>query len=823
MAKKTKEINEAPTENLNNQINANFDDILAEGFNRYAKYIIQDRALPELRDGLKPVQRRILYAMYKLNLTPTSQFKKCARTVGDVLGKYHPHGDASIYEALIRMAQDWKNNLPEIEIHGNKGSIDNDPAAAMRYTEARLSEYGQEMLSDIDKKIYPFINNFDDTETEPTILSTLLPNLLVNGASGIAAGYATNIPLFNITELLNSIIYLIDHQDATTKDILSIMPGPDFPTAGIIINYDEVIKCYESGEGKITLRSSYHFVNSSNPKESPKIVITDIPFDTIKSDIVGKIGELIANNKLPGVNAVIDATDKNGISIELELSDNQVDPEKIMNYLYKNTQLQINFSANMMVIYNRRPCKINILNYLRYYLQYAIETVIKVHQYLLNEAKDRYEVVQGLMKAISILDEIIVIIRHSKDKQDSIQNLINRFEFTFKQAEAIVLLRLYRLSNTDIVLLQQEADELKQKIDHYQQLINDPVLQNNYLKDKLLEYIKKFGYDRKTKIIKSKKTVDNVVSEKDLLIEKDLFVLISNLNQVKSVNKLEVDPLKFGQINFKSSQDFLRIIVPSNNKSLILFFTNLGKMCYMDTYKIQNAKWKDNGEDLTSKLHLLSNEHIVSAFDMHQLMQIKDGSFIFATKNGKMKRTDLAEFISSKEARTSSCFILEDNDEVVGVKIIDDLNTNVYVATLCGKLACFNCMNIPLVGLKAKGVNTLKLEDGDEIAWHLCVKKSTNPTEGAINVFSNLAYKQFLSNEIAETSKNVQGTYIFNQKKKQACLAGFINAKNLRYYAYDANNNYVNLSDLVVANPTNWLSLPCTIKFINAYLNNQDN
>ena len=823
MAKKTKEINEAPTENLNNQINANFDDILAEGFNRYAKYIIQDRALPELRDGLKPVQRRILYAMYKLNLTPTSQFKKCARTVGDVLGKYHPHGDASIYEALIRMAQDWKNNLPEIEVHGNKGSIDNDPAAAMRYTEARLSEYGQEMLSDIDKKIYPFINNFDDTETEPTILSTLLPNLLVNGASGIAAGYATNIPLFNITELLNSIIYLIDHQDATTKDILSIMPGPDFPTAGIIINYDEVIKCYESGEGKITLRSSYHFVNSSNPKESPKIVITDIPFDTIKSDIVGKIGELIANNKLPGVNAVIDATDKNGISIELELSDNQVDPEKIMNYLYKNTQLQINFSANMMVIYNRRPCKINILNYLRYYLQYAIETVIKVHQYLLNEAKDRYEVVQGLMKAISILDEIIVIIRHSKDKQDSIQNLINRFEFTFKQAEAIVLLRLYRLSNTDIVLLQQEADELKQKIDHYQQLINDPVLQNNYLKDKLLEYIKKFGYDRKTKIIKSKKTVDNVVSEKDLLIEKDLFVLISNLNQVKSVNKLEVDPLKFGQINFKSSQDFLRIIVPSNNKSLILFFTNLGKMCYMDTYKIQNAKWKDNGEDLTSKLHLLSNEHIVSAFDMHQLMQIKDGSFIFATKNGKMKRTDLAEFISSKEARTSSCFILEDNDEVVGVKIIDDLNTNVYVATLCGKLACFNCMNIPLVGLKAKGVNTLKLEDGDEIAWHLCVKKSTNPTEGAINVFSNLAYKQFLSNEIAETSKNVQGTYIFNQKKKQACLAGFVNAKNLCYYAYDANNNYVNLSDLVVANPTNWLSLPCTIKFINAYLNNQDN
>ena len=823
MAKKTKEINEAPTENLNNQINANFDDILAEGFNRYAKYIIQDRALPELRDGLKPVQRRILYAMYKLNLTPTSQFKKCARTVGDVLGKYHPHGDASIYEALIRMAQDWKNNLPEIEVHGNKGSIDNDPAAAMRYTEARLSEYGQEMLSDIDKKIYPFINNFDDTETEPTILSTLLPNLLVNGASGIAAGYATNIPLFNITELLNSIIYLIDHQDATTKDILSIMPGPDFPTAGIIINYDEVIKCYESGEGKITLRSSYHFVNSSNPKESPKIVITDIPFDTIKSDIVGKIGELIANNKLPGVNAVIDATDKNGISIELELSDNQVDPEKIMNYLYKNTQLQINFSANMMVIYNRHPCKINILNYLRYYLQYAIETVIKVHQYLLNEAKDRYEVVQGLMKAISILDEIIVIIRHSKDKQDSIQNLINRFEFTFKQAEAIVLLRLYRLSNTDIVLLQQEADELKQKIDHYQRLINDPVLQNNYLKDKLLEYIKKFGYDRKTKIIKSKKTVDNVVSEKDLLIEKDLFVLISNLNQVKTVNKLEVDPLKFGQINFKSSQDFLRIIVPSNNKSLILFFTNLGKMCYMDTYKIQNAKWKDNGEDLTSKLHLLSNEHIVSAFDMHQLMKIKDGSFIFATKNGKMKRTDLAEFISSKEARTSSCFILEDNDEVVGVKIIDDLNTNVYVATLCGRLACFNCMNIPLVGLKAKGVNTLKLEDGDEIAWHLCVKKSTNPTEGAINVFSNLAYKQFLSNEIAETSKNVQGTYIFNQKKKQACLAGFVNAKNLRYYAYDANNNYVNLSDLVVANPTNWLSLPCTIKFINAYLNNQDN
>ena len=370
MKNNKKETNEIFDESAN-LINRNFDEIIADGFNRYAKYIIQDRALPELKDGLKPVQRRILYAMYKLNLFPNSQFKKSARTVGDVLGKYHPHGDSSIYEALIRMAQDWKNNIPLIEVHGNKGSIDDDPAAAMRYTEARLSVYGNEMLSDIDKKIYPFINNFDDTETEPTILSSLLPNLLINGASGIAAGYATSIPTFNIKELLNAIISVIKNNKSTIEDLLKIMPGPDFPTKGMIINYDEIKKFYLTGEGKITIRSNYYF-QKAQKKEKDKIIITDIPYETIKSEIVKQIEELRINNKLPGILSVIDATDKNGISIELELINDKVNVDQIMNFLYKKTQLQVNFSANMIVINERKPIKIGVLDYINLYINYAI-------------------------------------------------------------------------------------------------------------------------------------------------------------------------------------------------------------------------------------------------------------------------------------------------------------------------------------------------------------------------------------------------------------------------------------------------------------------
>ncbi|MBO6022561.1 hypothetical protein J6P51_00855 [bacterium] len=474
-------------------------------------------------------------------------------------------------------------------MHGNKGSIDDDPAAAMRYTEARLSDYGNEMLSNIDKQIYPFINNFDDTETEPTILSSLLPNLLINGASGIAAGYATSIPTFNISELLNAIIMVIKHKKSSVEDILKIMPGPDFPTGGMIINYDEVKKCYLTGEAKITIRSNY-YLQKAQKKENDKIIITDIPYETIKSEIIKQIEDLRVNNKLPGILSVIDATDKNGICIELELSNNQVNVDQIMNFLYKKTQLQVNFSANMIVINERKPIKIGVLDYIHFYITYAINTIIKVEQYLLNEDENRYEVVLGLIKALSILDEVIAIIRKSNDKADSIKNLVEKFQFSNKQAEAIVSLRLYRLSNTDVTLLNKEKDELELKISNHKKIINNEDEQEAYLILQLKSYIKQFGYERKTKINKDENLVISNTNEKDLLTSKEVKVIITNNHQTKYLTKLESDLTKFNNINYKSDNDYLKFILNSNIKSSLIIFTSLARVVSIDVFKLQEAK-----------------------------------------------------------------------------------------------------------------------------------------------------------------------------------------------------------------------------------------
>ena len=797
-----------------NLINRNFDEIIAEGFNRYAKYIIQDRALPELKDGLKPVQRRILYAMYKLNLFPNSQFKKSARTVGDVLGKYHPHGDSSIYEALIRMAQDWKNNIPLIEVHGNKGSIDDDPAAAMRYTEARLSNYGNEMLSNIDKKIYPFINNFDDTETEPTILSSLLPNLLINGASGIAAGYATSIPTFNISELLNAIIMVIKHKKSSVEDILKIMPGPDFPTGGMIINYDEVKKCYLTGEAKITIRSNY-YLQKAQKKENDKIIITDIPYETIKSEIIKQIEDLRVNNKLPGVLSVIDATDKNGICIELELSNNQVNVIQIMNFLYKKTQLQVNFSANMIVINERKPIKIGVLDYIHFYITYAINTIIKVEQYLLNEDENRYEVVLGLIKALSILDEVIAIIRKSNDKADSIKNLVEKFQFSNKQAEAIVSLRLYRLSNTDVTLLNKEKDELELKISNHKKIINNEDEQEAYLILQLKSYIKQFGYERKTKINKDENLVISNTNEKDLLTSKEVKVIITNNHQTKYLTRLESDLTKFNNINYKSDNDYLKFILNSNIKSSLIIFTSLARVVSIDVFKLQEAKWKDNGEDLTNKLHLLADEKIVQCFDTFSLKNSSAKYLLFATKSGKMKRVDKQEFISDKEMRLSSCMNLEENDVLIDVVYNYDISDQILSFTKKGNVLKFDSILIPLVSMKAKGVNAMKLQKDDSLMKVISYKEDEN---AYLNIFSNQFYKALNINDIKQTNRNLVGTNLLNTKKKQKLLNVFIANKDLIYYGYDEKNNFVDLSNLAINNTNNWASLNDDLIYVNAYI-----
>lgn len=497
------------------------DDIMSLSFGRYAKYIIQERALPDIRDGLKPVQRRVLYGMYNLGLYYNKSYRKSAATVGEVIGKFHPHGDSSIYEALVRMTQSWKNNIPLIDMQGNNGSIDGDNAAAMRYTEARLSHYGNLMLENINKETVNFVNNFDDSEVEPTILPSLLPNLLVNGSTGIAAGYATNIPPFNLKELIDVIIHRIDSPNCKLESILKLMPGPDFPTGGIILDDDGIKNAYLTGKGKIVIRAK--IVN-----ENDQLVVTDIPFETNKASIIRSIEEILEANKLPQLEEVRDESDRFGIRVVLQTNTKD---EKVLatikNYLYKYTQLQINYSFNNVVIDKKKPIQMSIFNYLDSYLNHAYTILRNAISFDLKKDQKRLEVINGLIKATSIIDQIILIIKKSKDKQDAINNLINKYQFSAIQAEAIVSLRLYRLTNTDILALKEEKKSLDTNIKQYQLLLKDQNALNDHLKEILRSYKKLFNTKRRSTIGGN---IEKLVINEASIIEKKELYLVSSVD-----------------------------------------------------------------------------------------------------------------------------------------------------------------------------------------------------------------------------------------------------------------------------------------------------
>ena len=439
----------------------NLEDVMGDRFGRYSKYIIQDRALPDIRDGLKPVQRRILYAMFVEGNTSEKQFRKSAKTVGNVIGNYHPHGDSSVYEAMVRLSQDWKLRDVLVEMHGNNGSMDGDPAAAMRYTEARLSKISEELLRDLDKKTVDFVLNFDDTEEEPTVLPARFPNLLVNGATGISAGYATEIPTHNLGEVIDATIHTIDHPKATVKELMQFVKGPDFPTGAIIQGIDELEQAYETGKGKVVVRSKTSIEAIKGGKS--QIVVTEIPYEVNKALLVKKIDEIRLNKKIEGIAEVRDESDRTGLQIVIELK-KEANAEGILNYLLKNTELQINYNFNMVAIDARRPMQVGLKKILDSYIAHQKEVITKRTQFDLNKAQDRLHIVDGLMKALSILDEVIALIRNSNDKKDAKEKLVETYDFTMIQAEAIVSLQLYRLTNTDITILQEEKLDLNERV-----------------------------------------------------------------------------------------------------------------------------------------------------------------------------------------------------------------------------------------------------------------------------------------------------------------------------------------------------------------------
>ena len=755
-------------------IEKNLEDIMSEGFGRYAKYIIQDRALPDIRDGLKPVQRRILYAMNNLQLFYDRPHKKSARVVGEVIGKYHPHGDSSIYEAMVRMSQQWKNNIPLVDMHGNNGSIDGDSPAAMRYTESRLSHLGQVLTKGLEKNIVKFIPNFDDTESEPTVLPTLIPNLMINGASGIAAGYATNIPTFNFNEIVDAIITRIDSPNCFVSTIEKVMPGPDFPTRGIILNQKGIRDAYETGKGKITIRARMEKVNSR------KVIITEIPYETNKSQIVKSIDELKEKYEVMNIESVVDESDRNGICIALNFK-NSFDFEFIKTLLYKNTQLQITYPINIVAIKNAKPYQVPILFFLDSFIEHINEVTIKSFQYDLQKASGRKEIIEGLIRAIRFLDDVIYLIRHSSNKENAKENLIKKYQFTEKQAEAIVNLRLYRLSNSDVDELKKELEELIAKINEYQLLISNQTARFNWIKSKLREYKKIFGTERKTEI--SHEDDRLIVNVNDTIENKEKIIIVSHQGYLKNISKKSYAQSDLNDNKLKEL-DVIAAKFVSNQRDKVILITNKGKYITIPTFKIEESKIKDMGTHINNIITIGDNEKVIYAFNYDN--KLSDKRLIcLVTKNNKIKMVKLNSLNINKNIKSSTIMSLDQNDELVSAFIFDkeDSNNKIGIVTEQGLGLVYSSQKVPILSSNASGVKALNIKTDDHIAGIF----DANNQDKYVLISCFNGFKRLKISEFPFGNRSNVG--------KQVTLSSSSDNKKVKYISLINKNNQISFVD----------------------------
>ena len=677
------------------------EEIMGDRFGKYSKYIIQDRAIPDVRDGLKPVQRRILYSMYKEKNTFDKPYKKSARAVGDVMGKYHPHGDSSIYEAIVRMSQDWKMKEPFVDMQGNNGSIDGDSAAASRYTEARLSKIANLMLEDIDKDTVAMAPNYDDTLLEPTVLPSRFPNLLVNGTTGISAGYATNIPPHNLGEVIDATIYRIDNPNSRLETIMNYIKGPDFPTGAIIEGIDGIKSAYETGRGKIMIKSKVSI-------EKNKIIIHEIPYEVNKALLVRKMDEIRIDKKIDGVLEVRDESDKDGLQIAIDLK-KDADAENILNYFYKNTELQISYNFNNVVIVNRRPMLLGLLGILDAYIKHQEEIVTKRSEFDLRMAKSRYHIVEGLIKAISILDDVIKTIRASKNKADAINNLVIKYDFTEKQADAIVTLQLYRLTNTDIVALQEEMKKLLDDMKRLEAILADRELLHKVIKDELKAIKKEYATLRKSEI--RDEITEIKIDTNSMIPKEDVMVVVTNAGYIKRTSLRSYSASNMEDLTLKEN-DYVIGLFSMNTMDTLLVFTNLGNYLYIPVYEIPDLKWKDLGKHMSNIINVSSDEVVVNAMPVYDFdKNIYITSF---TKYGMVKRTKLEEFKVSRYSKAVNMMKLKDKDEVINVTW--SVNNNVLVVTKKGYGLWYRTSEINPVGIKASGVRSINLRDDEVVS-----------------------------------------------------------------------------------------------------------
>ncbi|MBX0314869.1 DNA topoisomerase IV subunit A [Planococcus glaciei] len=680
------------------------EEVIGDRFGRYSKYIIQDRALPDARDGLKPVQRRILYAMYKEGNTNDKAFRKSAKTVGNVIGNYHPHGDTSVYEAMVRLSQDWKIRHMLVEMHGNNGSMDGDSPAAMRYTEARLSAIAGELLRDIDKRTVEFIPNFDDSDMEPTVLPASFPNLLVNGSTGISAGYATDIPPHALHEVLDAVLMRMDKPNATVDELMTVIHGPDFPTGGIIQGVDGIKKAYETGRGKIVVRSKADVEPLKGGKE--QIVITEIPFEVNKANMIKKIDDHRFDRKLEGISEVRDESDRTGLRIVIELK-KDVDANGILNYLYKNTDLQVSYNFNMVAIYKRRPTMMTLQSMLDAYIDHRKEIVTKRSEYDLQKAKDRMHIVDGLMKALSILDKVIKTIRASKDKRDAKNNLISSFEFSEAQAEAIVSLQLYRLTNTDITELQNEAASLKKTIDELTGILTSATKLKNVIKKELSAVRKQFAEPRRSVI--EEKIQEITITREVMIPSEDVIVTVTKEGYVKRTSPRS-HAASNGQGFAMKDSDHLLYEGNLNTQNTILLFTSNGNFVYQPVNELPDIKWKDLGQHLSSIVQLEPNESILSVYPFENFDA--DASILTVSKLGMVKRSALKDYHVQRYSRTIKTMNLKKGDSMIFSGLVTD-ETELFIATNQAYGVRFPLDEVPITGLRTAGVKGVNLKDND--------------------------------------------------------------------------------------------------------------
>ena len=737
------------------------EQVMGERFGRYSKYIIQERALPDIRDGLKPVQRRILYAMYQDGNTYDKPFKKAAKAVGNIMGNFHPHGDSSIYGALVHLSQDWKMREPLVEMHGNNGSMDGDGPAAMRYTESRLSKISNMLLQDIDKDTVNMVLNFDDTEYEPTVLPARFPNLLVNGSTGISAGYATEIPPHNLGEVIDATIYLLKHPDTSLEELMKYVKGPDFPTGAIVMGTKGIKEAYKTGRGRIQVRAKTSIQDIRGHRQ--EIVATEIPFDVNKSLLVKKIDEIRLNKEIDGIAEVRDETDRHGLSIVIELK-KDADAQNILNYLFKNTDLQVSYNFNMVAIDHMTPVQVGLKHILSSYLEHEIDVVTKRTKFDLNKAEARLEIIQGLIHAMDILDQVIKTIRASKNKADAKKNLIAKYKFTEKQAEAIVSLQLYRLTNTDVNELIAEQDKLNKLAEKYRKLLSDrKTLEKEIIKE-LSAVKKEFSNPRRTQISEESAKVE--IDEKALVADEQVRVLISRDGY-----------LKRSSIRSYQSTDDADNGLPDGDKvvyentlstlSNLYLFTNRGNVIYRPVHELVEAKWKETGQHLSQEIGLDNDEKIIRVFVLDKLSA--NINFLLATNDGYIKQLELANLQPTRtyKSRAMTAIKLKSKDSLlVGVDVVKPNDQKeITLFTYRAYAIRYDISEIPTSGAKAVGVKSANLKKDDYIVNYVLVDSKYIDLMHVGLITQRGAFKQFKLKLVNKVSRAKRGVLVLRELK----------------------------------------------------------